>query len=498
MIDRVDFQTLRDDFKRCSKVEKKSVVDNSTPALSFRPASRKQEMFLKSQAGIVIFGGGAGSGKSYCVALKLLKCVADPKFKCLVIRKTFKQIKGAGGILDTIKKVHGSVYKMDYNGTDHVLRYSSGAEIHFRPMGLKKHTDDIQGQQYSMIVVDEAQQIDGESLIYCLSRLRSEWEGIHQLVMTCNPLPDTFVHELVKPNLDEEGTPLEEHCGTIKYMLTRGGDVMMFNTRDEAVPFLLEGEEPQSVSFINACIHDNPVLLKRQPDYVSKLQAMTRVERARLLEGNWNAREEASSYFNEGWLNSLVTMDVGKFNKYLVRAWDFANTLPSEQNTNPDWTVGLLMGGKQPVSANDPLEIAVLDVVRDRRRFEGVKQFVLDTASRDGRDVTISLPLDPGGASHFTRQLSATLTQLGYKVVLTRPTGGKVERFAMFAQLSEAGYVYADSRAPWYKCYVNELVSFDGTRNCKDDQVDSSADACLFIIQKHKQATAIRGGGCIV
>jgi len=494
---RVDFQTLRDDFKRCAKVEKKS-VDNSKPTLSFRPASRKQEMFLKSTAGIVVFGGGAGSGKSYCVALKLLQCVSDPKFKCLVIRKTFKQIKGAGGILDTIKNVHKAVYDMDYNGTDHVLRYPSGAEIHFRPMGMKKHCDDIQGQQYSMIVVDEAQQINQDSLIYCLSRLRSEWEGIHQLVMTCNPLPDTFVHELVKPNLDEDGTPLEEHCGTVKHMLTRGGDVMMFESSEEAKEFLLPGEEPQTVSFINACIYDNPVLLKRQPDYVSKLQAMTRVERARLLDGNWNVREENSGFFKEDWLNPLVMGDRTGFNKYLVRGWDLANTLPSEQNTNPDWTVGLLMGGKQPISANDPLEIAVLDVVRDRRRFEGVKQLVLDTAHRDGKDVTISLPLDPGGASHFTRQLSALLSQAGYKVVLARPTGGKVQRFAMFAQLSEAGYVYADSRAPWYKSYLNELTAFDGTRNCKDDQVDASSDACLYVIQKHKQATAIRGGACMV
>lgn len=497
MNDRVDFQTLRDDFKRCSKVEKRP-VDNSKPTLSFRPASRKQEMFLKSQAGIVVFGGGAGSGKSYCVALKLLQCVSESTFKCLVIRKTFKQIKGAGGILDTIKNVHKSVYDMDYNGTDHVLRYSTGAEIHFRPMAMKKHTDDIQGQQYSMIVVDEAQQIDGESLIYCLSRLRSEWEGIHQLVMTCNPLPDTFVHELVKPNLDEDGTPIEEHCGSIKYMLTRGGDVMMFNTRDEATPFLLDGEEPQSVSFINACVYDNPVLLKRQPDYVSKLQAMTRVEKARLLDGNWNVREESSGYFNESWLNPLFPSDRGTFDKYLVRAWDLANTLPSEQNNNPDWTAGVLMGAKISYSKDDPYEVAVLDVVRDRKRFEGVKQFVLDVASRDGKGVTISLPLDPGGASHFTKQLSASLTQLGYKVVLARPKGSKVDRFSLFAQLSEAGYVYADTKASWYKCYVGELCGFDGSRNVKDDQVDATSDAYLFISTKIKQSTAIRGGGCIV
>lgn len=496
MFDRVDFNTLRDDFKRCSKVEK-NTVDESKPTLSFRPASRKQEMFLKSRAGIVVFGGGAGSGKSYCVALKLLQCVSDPKFKCLVIRKTFKQIKGAGGILDTIKNVHKAVYDMDYNGTDHVLRYSTGAEIHFRPMAMKKHCDNIQGQQYSMIVVDEAQQIDGESLIYCLSRLRSEWEGIHQLVMTCNPLPDTFVHELVKLNLDDEGTPIEEQCGTIKYMLTRGVDVMMFNTLDEATLFLLEGEEPQTTSFINACVYDNPVLLKRQPDYVSKLQAMTRVERARLLDGNWNVREESSGYFNEGWLNPLIGSG-GTFDKYLVRSWDFANTLPSEQNTNPDWTAGVLMGARMNAIKGEPYEVAVLDVARDRRRFEGVKQFVLDVAAHDGKGVTISLPLDPGGASHFTKQLSASLTQLGYKVVLARPKGSKVDRFALFAQLSEAGYVYADAKAIWYKTYVGELCGFDGTRNVKDDQVDATSDAYLFVSNKIKQSTAIRGGGCIV
>ena len=144
-------------------------------------------------------------------------------------------------------------------------------------------------------------------------------------------------------------------------------------------------------------------------------------------------------------VNSYIE-DYTIFDKYLIRSWDFANTLPSEKNANPDWTVGVLMGAKISQSKDDPYEVAVLDVARDRRRFEGVKQFVLDVASRDGKGVTISLPLDPGGASHFTRQLSASLTQAGYKVVLARPKGSKVDRFALFSQLSEAGYVYADTK----------------------------------------------------
>lgn len=462
--------------------------------IRYGPASYKQESFLKSNADIVIFGGGAGSGKSYCAALKLLKCVRDANFRCLILRKSFKQIKGAGGILDTIRKVHQKVYEFKFNASDNVIRYKSGAEIHLRPMSMQKHQDDIQGQQYSMIIIDEAQQISRESILYALSRLRSEWEGRHQLIMTCNPLPDTLVHDLVKPNLDDNGTPIEELSGSINFMLNRGGEILMFSNEKECEPYLFKGEKPLSVSFINANIMDNPILMKMQPDYVSKLQSLSRVERLRLLDGNWNVREESSGYYNESWISPATQGELLSFNRYKVRAWDFANTLASEENRNPDWTVGLLMGARCGQSKDEPFSVAVLDIVRDRRRFDGVSNMVLDTAEKDGKDVVISLPLDPGGASHFTKQLSAKLSQRGFKVILSRPTGGKVDRFALFSQLSEAGYVYMNTSVSWYKTYINELCAFDGTRNCKDDQVDASSDALAFINQQFKVFNVIRTG----
>jgi len=47
--------------------------------------------------------------------------------------------------------------------------------------------------------------------------------------------------------------------------------------------------------------HDNPALLKANPEYLARLQGLTLVERERLLRGNWNIRFSAGNYFKRHW-----------------------------------------------------------------------------------------------------------------------------------------------------------------------------------------------------
>ena len=44
------------------------------------PCSRKQEMYVKSEADVTIFGGAAGSGKSEIGVIDFLKYVDTPNF----------------------------------------------------------------------------------------------------------------------------------------------------------------------------------------------------------------------------------------------------------------------------------------------------------------------------------------------------------------------------------------------------------------------------------
>ena len=52
----------------------------------FAPASRKQEMFINSQAFLTVFGGAAGSGKTFLSLMRFLYWVEDPNFVGYVFR----------------------------------------------------------------------------------------------------------------------------------------------------------------------------------------------------------------------------------------------------------------------------------------------------------------------------------------------------------------------------------------------------------------------------
>jgi predicted ribonuclease YlaK len=65
-----------------------------------RPASDKQAMFLQSKSDITVFGGAAGSGKSYLGIMDMLQYVDMPEFRGVMVRRTTPMIKGVGGLLE--------------------------------------------------------------------------------------------------------------------------------------------------------------------------------------------------------------------------------------------------------------------------------------------------------------------------------------------------------------------------------------------------------------
>lgn len=145
-----------------------------------------------------------------------------------------------------------------------------------------------------------------------------------------------------------------------------------------------------------------------------------------------------------------------------VRAWDFAAT-----KDGGDYTVGVLMG-----EGNDG-RYYVLDVVRGQYSALDVESVLKATASRDGYDVEIHLPQDPGAAGKAQAQRQVGLLS-GFIAKSERMTGDKVTRAAAFAAQVEAGNVVL-LRGAWNTTFTDELGDFPLGKH--DDQVDAAADA---------------------
>lgn len=433
-------------------------------------------MFLNSKADIVVFGGGAGSGKSYLGAMDMLKYIHDPLFRGVVVRKLTPQIHGPGGIFETFISLHEKIVgkgKIKIKRKAGVLEYPSGATITFRHC---QHEDDkysFQGWQISSALVDEAQQLSGEILTYIMSRLRTDADMRPNMRMTCNPDKNCALREYVNWYLIEgTGLPDPDKCGVLRYF-TMQDSVLIWGDTPEEVQEKVPGSKPLSFTFISAVVYDNPVLMERQPDYVAWLEGLKRTEKARLLYGDWDAVEEASSYWKSEWCDKVAYPD-GRAVKR-VRSWDIAVALPSDVYPNPDWTAGVLM------SKNKEKYYTVEHVNRFRDRFAGVEQRIIEQAKLDGPNVVITLPLDPGAqAQSYARSFQAKLAEMGYTVKLIKPKTDKVHRFGAFASISESGFVRV-VESDWTDAYVSELESFTGEKKNKDDQVDATSDAFNYL-----------------
>ncbi len=154
----------------------------------------------------------------------------------------------------------------------------------------------------------------------------------------------------------------------------------------------------------------------------------------------------------------------------MVRAWDLAAT-EAVAGGDPDWTVGLKL------AADAQGRLVVVDVVRLRAGPHEVAASIMRTAQRDGRDVAIGLPQDPGQAG---KQQVAWLSRelAGYRVVASPETGAKLTRAMPVAAQVEAGRVSL-LRAPWNQPLLNELRDFPHGR--KDDQVDALSRAFAMV-----------------
>jgi len=370
--------------------------------------------------------------------------------------------------MDLFKRVDP---KVRYKSMENKFVFSSGAEIYLRHFEHLKDKDNWQGMEISEALIDECVQYEEEMFMYILSRLRNPScpEVKPRVRCTMNPDSSSWVKKWISWWLDEEGYPIEERCGQIRYFVRRDNTNYYADTPEELMEqFKVKRELVMSFTFINATCYDNPVLMENQPEYVGWLEALGRVEKARLLWGNWNVSAEGTGYWKKEWCEIIPLPPVNITKK--VRAWDISGSVPSELMPDPDWTVGTL------ISKDKYGNYYVEDVVRFRARHGEVFQRILETARQDGDDVLIVVPQDPGSAGkQYASTLVRDLAEHGFYAKSKHTSKSKVQRFAPFCAACESGNVKIVA-GEWNDAFIQELEGFDGSRRVHDDIVDTCGD----------------------
>lgn len=426
------------------------------------PQKGPQSMYIACEADIAIFGGAAGGGKSYGLLIDPLRHLNNKHFGGTIFRKTAVQVRSEGGLWDESMLVYPLLGGMPRESR---LEWSfpSGMNMSFTYLEYEKDVLNYQGSQMPWQGWDELTHFSLYQFFYMLSRNRSAKAGVKPRVRaTCNPDPDSWVREFIDWWIGEDGFPIPERSGLLRWFIRLNDEFIWADTKEEIFAAYGAGEEiqPKSVTFIPSKLQDNKILMKKDPSYLANLLAQDRVTRARLLDGNWNVRASAGSYFRREWFEVIDAIPAG-FMK-VCRYWDRAATKPNESNKDPDWTQGLKLY-KYPNGT-----YVVADLRSDRNSPLMIEQLIKNTASFDGYATTIYIEQDPGSsgvadAQNYVRLLS------GFDVRVTKPTVDKETRARPVSAQCEAGNIKV-LRGTWNNSFFTELENFPEGKH--DDIVD--------------------------
>jgi hypothetical protein len=283
---------------------------------------------LSSPADIVIGGASAGVGKTFCLLLEPLKHITNTRdFGGVIFRRTTPQIKNQGGLWDSSRKLYSkidiatgrdSTSDWFFTGSDKNGKFTNS--LNFNHMEYEKNMYDYQGSEIPFIAFDELTHFTKEMFFYMLSRNRTMCGVKPYVRCTCNPDPDSWVAEFISWWIGEDGFPMPERDGVIRYFFKDGENIIWGNTKEEVYNeckviidtiAMNTGHKWEtfikSLTFISGSIYDNKKLMETNPEYVSNLYAQNEVEKQRLLHGNWKQAPDASQLYNFDAVASMFT-----------------------------------------------------------------------------------------------------------------------------------------------------------------------------------------------
>lgn len=417
-----------------------------------------------------------------------LRHIDNPRFRCVIFRRTMPQIMNAGGLFDASQAIYrmipGAVPRK--NPRPHWI-FPSGAIIYFAHLEQDNTVFDWQGTELQLIEFDEATHFTEKQFWYMLSRARG-MAGIRPYIRcSCNPDPDSFVRELIDWWIGKDGLAIQERSGVIRYFARVDGNFVWGDSVKEVVdqnPYEIEPRDVKSFTFISSKLTDNAILMKENPDYMANLKALDAVNRARLLDGNWDARGTAGMYFPRD--KAKLIDDIPADLVRVVRAWDLAGT-EDKKNNNPEdgpaYTAGVLIGKRKNG------KIVILDVINKRLNASDVRSLVLTTARSDKAayksKYRIRMNQDPGQAGVDQKEQYIKLLS-GFSINIERESGSKEVRAEPLSAQWINGNVEVLNR-PWTNDYLAQLDGFP------DRKFKDMADASNTGFLELEKMTTISG-----
>lgn len=229
--------------------------------LKIPPPSEKQRCFFMSKARFVGYGGARGGGKSWAMRTKLvLLCFRYPRLKCLLLRRTLPELK-ENHLVPLLTLLGESV---SYKASDRCFEFPNGSYLKLGYCDKDTDVYKYQGQEFDVIGIEECTHFTWEQVSFLMTANRTTRVGF-------------------SPRMFFTGNPGGVGHTWFRRLFVKG----IYNL----------GERKEDYEFIPATVDDNKILMERNPEYVTVLEALPEKLKQAHRYGNWDVFE--GQFFEE-------------------------------------------------------------------------------------------------------------------------------------------------------------------------------------------------------
>lgn len=271
------------------------------------PHIGSQDLFVRSSCDIAFFGGNLGGGKTAGAILANAEPGLDPNYRAVVFRRTYGELKSAGGPLDEFAKLYGDSVTITKSENPRVTFKSSGAWIELRQIADEnrdKVRETFKGMQVDCAFFEELTGFQFYTFNYIASRVRgtAKWSG--KVRATTNPSKNHFVRKMLDWYIGPDGFVIPERSGIVRYVYLDGATVddyvwgesklEVYQKCKASIDKKLASMNSDTITYENFIksfvfylgnLAENKALIENNPDYVGNVSGD---EGDALLRGSWN------------------------------------------------------------------------------------------------------------------------------------------------------------------------------------------------------------------
>lgn len=265
--------------------DKQVLIEKLAPMrakMRFLPLPGPQTEAYLSDADVLLYGGQAGSGKSYL----LTGLASQEHVRGIIFRRESAQ---TDGLEEAGKAIIGETAR--FNGTEKEWTWPNGRSLKLAGMQQPGDWNKHAGRERDFFGFDEAGEFMREQVSSLLAWNRGPEGQRCRVVLASNPPRSAdgyWMIEWFAPWLDH-GHPNPALPGELRWAVMIKGEPIWVDGPDEV---FMEGELRRPISFtmIPAALSDNPY--RDTPEYRARLQSLPEPLRSQLLYGDFTAGGE--------------------------------------------------------------------------------------------------------------------------------------------------------------------------------------------------------------